>query len=96
MATLSSAVLCGNSSKLWNTMPMRWRTLRTSVSRVGSGMPSSSTRPPFRVSSALVQRSSVDLPEPEGPIRHITSPLLTCSETPFSATKSPYILRTFS
>ena len=89
MATLSSADLCGNSSKLWNTIPMRWRTRRTSGSVSGTTAPSSSTRPPSSFSSALVQRRSVDLPEPLGPIRHITSPLLTCSDTPLSATKSP-------
>ena len=33
-----------------------------------------------RVSSALVQRSSVDLPEPDGPIRQTTSPRLTSSD----------------
>ena len=43
-----------------------------------------------------MQRSSVDLPEPEGPMRHITSPLLTCTVTPSSATKLPYSLRTLS
>ena len=96
MATLSSADLCGNSSKLWNTMPMRWRTLRTSDSASGTATPSSSTRPPSIFSNALVQRRSVDLPEPDGPIRHITSPLLTCSETSFNATKSPKTLRTCS
>ncbi|MNI35400.1 hypothetical protein D3C73_894230 [compost metagenome] len=89
IATLSSADLCGNSSKLWNTMPIRWRTRRTSDSDSGSATPSSRTRPPSSFSSALVQRSRVDLPEPDGPIKHITSPLFTCSDTSFSATKSP-------
>ena len=96
IATLSSAFLCGNSSKFWNTMPMRRRILRISVSDSGSGSPSNNTRPPLMPSSELVQRSRVDLPEPEGPIRHITSPLLTCTDTPSMATKLPYILRTWS
>ena len=39
--------------------------------------PSNRTRPPSIRSSALAQRSSVDLPEPDGPIRHTTSPRLT-------------------
>ncbi|KAG1385606.1 hypothetical protein G6F60_014779 [Rhizopus arrhizus] len=89
IATLSSADLCGNSSKLWNTMPMRWRTRRTSDLDSGNATPSSNTRPPSSFSSALVQRKSVDLPEPDGPIRHITSPLFTCSDTSANATKSP-------
>ena len=33
-------------------------------------------------------------PEPDGPIRHTTSPLRTCIDTPSSATKSPNSLRT--
>eukprot|EP01133_Synstelium_polycarpum_P001902 gene1901-2182_t len=34
--------------------------------------------------TALMQRSRVDLPEPDGPIRHTTSPLATSRSTPCS------------
>ena len=40
-------------------------------------------------SSALAQRSSVELPEPLGPIRHTTSPRLPWKLTPSSARRSP-------
>ena len=64
---LSSTVRCGNRLKLWNTMPTSARTLsiwrRSSV----SSMPSTTMRPAWCVSSRLMQRIRVDLPEPEGP-----------------------------
>ena len=36
-----------------------------------------------------MQRISVDLPEPDGPMMQITSPFMTSSETPFSTSRSP-------
>ena len=36
-----------------------------------------------------MQRSSVDLPEPEGPMMQITSPFCTSIDTPFSTSTSP-------
>ena len=39
--------------------------------------------------SALTQRMSVDLPEPEGPMMQITSPFITSKEMPFSTSRSP-------
>ena len=45
--------------------------------RAGAAAPSNSISPPSSVSSPLVQRSSVDLPEPDGPIRQTTSPACT-------------------
>ena len=82
IVTLRSTVRCGNSSKFWNTMPMRCRTLRASAPAACTSAPSNMTRPPSSVSSALAQRSSVDLPEPLGPIRQTTSPRLTWQLTP--------------
>ena len=41
-----------------------------------------------------MQRISVDLPEPEGPMMQITSPFMTSKETPFSTSRSPKDLRT--
>lgn len=37
--------------------------------------------------------SSVDLPQPEGPITATASPAPISSDTPFRATVSPYSLR---
>src|ERR1700730_14140140 len=42
----------------------------------------------------FTQRSSVDLPEPEGPITQTTSPWLTSSEIPSSTRLLPNDLRT--
>ncbi len=55
-------------------MPIRRRTLSMSTS--GSVISSSpmKTLPPVGVSSRFTQRSSVDLPEPDGPMTQTTSP----------------------
>ncbi len=39
--------------------------------------------------SPLMQRRSVDLPEPEGPMMHTTPPLATLIDTPFSTSTCP-------
>ena len=36
-----------------------------------------------------MQRRNVDLPDPEGPIRHMTCPRGTSSEIPFSTSSRP-------
>ena len=47
-------------------------------------------------SSRLMQRQSVDLPEPDGPITTTTSPALTVRSTSLSAWTSPKHLFTLS
>ena len=73
----SSTVRCGNRLNCWNTMPTSRRTssivLRSSV----SSMPSTMTRPRCQFSSRLMQRSSVDLPLPDGPQITMRSPRMT-------------------
>ena len=80
--TFCSAVLCGNRLYCWNTMP----TLRRSASLSSFGSltswPSTRIEPRSIGTSALMQRRSVDLPEPDGPMTQITSPFITSSETP--------------
>jgi len=51
--------------------------------------PSSRTDPSSGISSPAMARSSVVLPEPEGPSRARNSPGSARSETPFSAGKRP-------
>jgi hypothetical protein len=57
--------------------------------------------PPMRISpesgtsSMLMQRSIVDLPEPEAPRIEITSPVRAESDTPFSTSSEPKLLRRF-
>src|SRR5919107_4867278 len=55
--------------------------------------------PPMRMSpesgtsSMLMQRSMVDLPEPDAPRIEMTSPSFALSETPFSTSRLPKLLR---
>src|SRR6188768_1321429 len=73
--------------------------LRNSRSLVGSCVvvwPATSILPAWKVSSPLMQRSSVDLPEPERPMMATTCPVSTLSETPFSTSSEPKRLWTSS
>ena len=85
----SSTVRCGNRLNCWNTMPTSRRTssifLRSSV----SSMPSTTTRPRCQLSSRLMQRSSVDLPLPDGPQITMRSPRMTLRSMSRSTWKSP-------
>eukprot|EP00952_Eustigmatos_sp_NYUAD-ZCMA_P003248 14210-Eustigmatos_ZCMA.PRE.1 len=58
-------------------MPASWRISRTVDGPPRTLRPSTIRSPPSMVSSALMQRSSVDLPEPEGPQITMRSPLAT-------------------
>src|SRR4051812_4443151 len=92
--TLSSTVMCGNRLNAWNTMPIRART--ASASALGSQMsrPSSSITPSSTVASRSTQRSSVDLPEPEAPMRTTHSGGATSRSRPSSTTLPPNTFRT--
>ena len=90
--------------KLWNTMATRERMRSTCLRSAGSMRPrrpflSSISSPPMRISPAsgtssmLMQRSIVDLPEPEAPRIEITSPSCASSEMPFSTSSAPKLLR---
>src|SRR4029453_10848010 len=76
-------------------MPVRARKLASSLS-AGSFPRAQSiiwsptrTRPRSGISSRLMQRRSVDLPEPDGPISATAEPLGTSSEMPFSTCSGP-------
>ena len=71
-------------------MPIR-RADRRSRRRLGAviSCPSTMIRPASIGSSRLMQRSSVDLPEPEAPIRHTTSCSATDRSIPCSTSRSP-------
>src|SRR5690348_14799607 len=51
------------------------------------------TSPESGTSSMLMQRSMVDLPEPEAPRIEITSPSRASSDTPLSTSSDPKLLR---
>jgi len=87
--TFSITVRCGNRLKRWNTMPMRLRSAWMVGLRLSTRSPKARTSPPWYDSRPLMQRSTVDLPEPEGPIRHTTSPRSTRRLTPWSTRWSP-------
>jgi len=95
MVRFSVTDRCGNSSKLWNTMPTRERSLGKSVAGSCSGTPSTVISPFWNGSSALTVLMSVDLPEPEGPQTTTTSPLFTVTEQSLSTWTGPYHLETF-
>ncbi|MNT44435.1 hypothetical protein D3C72_1809610 [compost metagenome] len=92
--TFSSAVICGNRLNCWNTMPASRRISRTWAASPFTLRPSTSRSPPLIVSSTLIHRRNVDLPEPEGPTTTTTSPASMFSEMPFSTMDSPKFLVT--
>ena len=55
-------------------MPMRRRTASMSQSGSVMSMPSTRTTPDVGSSRRFTHRSSVDLPDPDGPMMHTTSP----------------------
>ena len=60
----------------WNTMPILLAVpVDIDSLVVGESSPSKMTCPDVGISSRFRQRRKVDLPEPEGPMMEITSPL---------------------
>ena len=68
--------------KPWNTMPMDSRRRLTLTCSAARSSPWNHTWPASGVSSRLMQRSRVDLPEPEAPMMVTTSPGMTSKSTP--------------
>ena len=93
-ARLSVTLMCGKSSKFWNTMPMRERSFGRSVFGSSTEMPSTTTFPFWNGSSAFTHLMSVDLPDPDGPHTTTTSPLSTLVVQFVSTWKVPYHLLT--
>src|SRR5215216_2832761 len=86
---LSSTVRCGNKLNCWNTMPTSRRTSSMARRSSVSSRPSTTTRPCCQSSMRLMQRSSVDLPLPEGPLITMRSPRITFRFTSRSTWKAP-------
>ena len=70
--------------------------LGQSLPSSGSGWPSMLIVPLSMVSSRLIVRHSVDLPEPDGPMTTTTSPWWTVRSMSFSTCRSPKCLLTLS
>jgi len=90
-ATLSKIDIVGNGLGFWNTIPISRRTAVTSIpgaytSRSSSSTPPSARAPGISSCMRLMHRTTVDLPEPEGPMIAVTSfggnsmliPLMLC------------------
>ena len=92
--TFSRIVLWANRLKLWNTMPTSARRLASSLPSWGSGVPSRLIAPWSIVSSRLIARHSVDLPEPDGPMTTTTSPRATVRSMSRRTCSSPNHLLT--
>ena len=76
-------VLCGNRLNAWNTIPMWVRILLRSVRMSVRSRPRNQTLPSLGISSRFTQRSSVDFPEPDGPMTTCTSPGSRVRSIPF-------------
>ena len=88
-------VMCGKSSKFWNTMPMRARSLERLVLGSRTEVPSTRISPFWKGSRPLTVLISVDLPLPEGPHTTTTSPLDTSVLQSVSTWNWPYHFDTF-
>src|SRR2546423_15204582 len=76
-------------------MPIFWRTRLMSTSVRVMSVPSTTTEPLVGSSSRLQQRSSVDFPEPDGPMMNTSSPGATARSMPFSTSRVPKDLCSF-
>src|SRR6185436_12078379 len=70
-------------------MPIFCRTRLMSTSCAVISVPSTMTAPLEGSSSRLQQRSSVDLPEPDGPMMKTSSPCATARSMPFNTSRVP-------
>ena len=80
----SLTVICGKRLKCWNTIPMF--SLFLLISSLGSviSSPSMTTLPLVISSRRFKHLKKVDLPDPEGPIKQMTSPSLISKEISFN------------
>eukprot|EP01022_Parablepharisma_sp_SALTPOND_P000591 TRINITY_DN1031_c0_g5_i1.p1 TRINITY_DN1031_c0_g5~~TRINITY_DN1031_c0_g5_i1.p1 ORF type:complete len:1047 (+),score=351.32 TRINITY_DN1031_c0_g5_i1:737-3877(+) len=79
----SSTVRCGKRLQCWNTIPTSLRSSIRCSCLLVSLWPATVMLPPSMLSSPLMQRSMVLLPEPERPMMATTWPRSTDSEIPF-------------
>ena len=87
--TFCITVMCGKRLYAWKTIPIFCRSAFTSTLPSVIGTPSTTIVPSSTFSSRLMHRSSVDLPEPEAPIRQTTLCSETSRSTCFSTSRAP-------
>jgi hypothetical protein len=85
----SRIVRCGNRLKDWKTMPVSRRISWMSLRSSDSSVPSTMMRPRSCCSRRLMQRISVDLPDPEGPATTTVSWRPTTRSTPVERLEVP-------
>ena len=90
-STFSRAVSIGRRKKRWNTNPMRISRmrLRSASERPATSRSSNRTSPLVGWSTTPIRCSSVDFPQPDGPLTATYSPRPTRSETSRSAATGP-------
>ncbi len=98
---LSMMVMWGKRLKCWNTMPIFWRCWSMSTFTVLPSAffifflvistPLKMMEPPVGSSSRFRLRRKVDLPEPEGPMTTMTSPLSISTVMPSRALMAPLL-----
>src|SRR5690348_230641 len=94
--TLCRIVLCANRLNDWNTIPTSERNCASLRPSDGSTTPSIEIVPESMVSSRLMVRHNVDLPEPDGPSTTITWPRSTFRLMSLSTCRAPKCLLTAS
>src|SRR5207302_1612398 len=92
---LRVTLMCGNSSKFWNTMPILERNFGRSVFGSPTEMPSTVISPFWNGSRPFTHLMRVDFPLPDGPHTTTTSPFFTSVEQSVRTWKAPYHLLTF-
>src|SRR5581483_6490285 len=92
--TFPSTVMCGKRLNAWKTIPIPRRTRLTSTPGAVISSPPTTIRPASIGSSRFTQRSRVDLPEPEAPIRQTTACSSTARSIPRSTSAWPNDFRT--
>ena len=94
LATLSNTDIVGNGFGFWKTIPIARRTATTSMPGPYTSSPWRRTLPSARapgISSCmrLMQRTIVDLPQPDGPMIAVTSLGLNSRSIPFTCSALP-------
>ncbi|BDZ64380.1 hypothetical protein GCM10025877_13180 [Agromyces mangrovi Wang et al. 2018] len=74
----------GNRPACWNAMPYAW-----SFRACAAEVPFTSTVPALGSSRSAMRRMSVDLPQPDGPMRETNSPAATSRSMPWRACTTP-------
>src|SRR3984957_6904680 len=89
MSRLSHTVMCGKRLRSCGTCTKPRASVARGEAPVMSSPPNE-TEPARGRSNPLTHLSTVDFPAPFGPIRQVTWPFPTLSETPFKISPAPY------